>query len=128
MIARKFRVTRPASACLAIAVLAVAGCKGSPAASVAHEPSQAIAQLVQQASGPELMKLDQKDVPGMRFAAVTQVELPAVLETSGQISFDDRRVPRLSRESPDESTTRASRSGTRSGVASRSSRSTVLIS
>ncbi|MFI5352426.1 MAG: efflux RND transporter periplasmic adaptor subunit [Candidatus Binatales bacterium] len=92
MIARKFRVTRPARACLAIAVLAVAGCKGSPAASVAHEPSQAIAQLVQQAGGPELMKLDQKDVPGMRFAAVTQVELPAVLETSGQISFDDRRV------------------------------------
>ena len=92
MIARKFRVTRPASVCLAIAVLAVAGCKGSPAASVAHEPSQAIAQLVQQAGGPELMKLDQKDVPGMRFAAVTQVELPAVLETSGQISFDDRRV------------------------------------
>ena len=92
MIARKFQGTRPASVCLAIAVLAVAGCKGSPAASVAHEPSQAIAQLVQQAGGPELMKLDQKDVPGMRFAAVTQVELPAVLETSGQISFDDRRV------------------------------------
>ena len=92
MIARKFQVTRPASACLAIAVLAVAGCKGSPASQRAHEPSQAIAQLVQQAGGPELMKLDQKDVPGMRFAAVTQVELPAMLETSGQIAFDDRRV------------------------------------
>src|SRR5207302_10205841 len=38
------------------------------------------------------MQLRPGDVPGMTFASVHEIALPGILETSGQISFDDRRV------------------------------------
>ncbi len=89
MIARGFW---PAAIVAGVIAVLGSGCESSPASRAASEPTAAIPQLVHQSSGPELMKLEQQDVPGMQFAAVTRVELPAALETSGQISFDDRRV------------------------------------
>ncbi len=89
MIARRFWLTAMVAGAIAGGA---AGCESSPASRAAGDPTAAIPQLIHQSGGPELMKLSQKDVPGMRFAAVTRVELPAVLETSGQITFDDRRV------------------------------------
>jgi membrane fusion protein, copper/silver efflux system len=86
MIARRFWLTAIVAAAIA------GGCDSSPASRAATEPAPAIPQLVHQSGGPEMMKLDEKDVPGMRFATVTRVQLPGVLETSGQITFDDRRV------------------------------------
>ncbi len=89
MIACRYRLAAMVAG--AIAVLG-AGCESSPASRAAGEPTPAIPQLIHQSGGPELMKLDQKDLPGMSFATVTRVQLPAMLETSGQITFDDRRV------------------------------------
>ncbi len=90
MIARK----PPAAAAIAmlVALVAAAGCDNSPQSRAAVEPTPAIPVIVRQNGGPELLQLGLREIPGMRFATVAEVELPAILETSGQISFDDRRV------------------------------------
>ena len=36
--------------------------------------------------------MDSARVPGATFGEVREVELPAVLEANGQVTFDDRRV------------------------------------
>jgi membrane fusion protein, copper/silver efflux system len=60
----------------------------------AEPPSDPIPQLVKQADGTELMPLP-AHMPGLKIATVRQVETPGVLETSGKISFDDRRVAKI---------------------------------
>lgn len=77
---------------IAFAVLCGGGCESSPPTGAAVEPTPVIPQLIHQSSGPELMRLKAQDVPGMSFATVSKVELPGILETSGQVTFDDRRV------------------------------------
>jgi Cu(I)/Ag(I) efflux system membrane fusion protein len=52
-------------------------------------------QLVHQADGLELLELQPHQVPDMRLVTVQEEELPGVLETTGQISFDDRRVSNI---------------------------------
>ena len=78
---------------LAIALLA--GCdqerKSQTDTEAAPDP---IPQLVKQADGTELMRLP-AHMPGLKIATVRQVELSDVLETSGKISFDDRRVAKI---------------------------------
>jgi membrane fusion protein, copper/silver efflux system len=76
----------------ALGALGIAGCQGSAPSRAASEPTPVIPQLIRQTGGPELMRLSPTDVPGMRLATVTRVELPSVLETTGQVTFDDRRV------------------------------------
>ncbi len=86
-------------AALACALLflasATAGCdslsrmgtnEGKPAVTVPH--------LVNQGRGRELLQLSDP-IPGMTLAAVREVALPGVLETTGQIAFDDRRVANI---------------------------------
>lgn len=90
MIAR--RLGAAALAIVVLGILGAGGCESSPPSRAAIEPTPPLPQLVRQPGGPELMKLGPGDVPGMSFATVTKVELPGVLETSGQISFNDRRV------------------------------------
>lgn len=72
----------------------LAGCHSEPVSrAAAPEPTPAVPQLVQQQGGrPELLELKQGDVPGVVMVTVANVELPGVLETSGQVTFDDRRV------------------------------------
>ncbi|MFZ0888067.1 MAG: efflux RND transporter periplasmic adaptor subunit [Candidatus Binataceae bacterium] len=82
----------PLAALVALIAFGGAGCESSPAGRAAVEPTASVPQIVRQFGGPDLMKLSPADLPGMRFAAVANVELPGVLETSGQITFDDRRV------------------------------------
>ncbi len=41
------------------------------------------------------MKLRAAEVPGMTLATVGEVELPGMLETPGQVTFDDRRVAKI---------------------------------
>jgi Cu(I)/Ag(I) efflux system membrane fusion protein len=48
--------------------------------------------LVRHGQGPELMTLAPGGLPGVTWDTVREVELPGVLETTGQITFDDRRV------------------------------------
>jgi RND family efflux transporter MFP subunit len=75
---------------LSLAV-AIAGCQGESASRAAPEPAPPIPRLVRQ-SGVEVMELRPGAVPGVVMAAVKEVELPGVLETTGQVTFDDRRV------------------------------------
>lgn len=82
-------------ACAAAASLAIFayGCRGdsaSPAAAV-PEATPVVPQLVRQA-GAELLQFKPSDVPGLVMVEAQNVELPGVLETSGQITYDDRRV------------------------------------
>lgn len=54
------------------------------------EPSAPL--IIRQSGGTELMQLAAGQVPGMTVAPVATVELPGVLETTGQVAFDDRHV------------------------------------
>jgi len=90
---RRVKLIGPAIFAL-LAVIA-AGCESSPDTHASVETSVAVPQLVRQSDGIELMKLRPSDLPGMTLATVKEVQLPGVLETSGQVTFDDRRVAKI---------------------------------
>ncbi|MDB5107991.1 MAG: hypothetical protein JWM69_932, partial [Candidatus Binatus sp.] len=78
---------------LLIAAIVGAGCHSEkPSSAAVAEPTPFVPRLVQQQSGPEMMEFKPSDVPGVVLTEVKNVELPGVLETSGQVSFDDRRI------------------------------------
>ncbi|HXN85055.1 MAG TPA: efflux RND transporter periplasmic adaptor subunit [Candidatus Binataceae bacterium] len=79
-----------AIAACALLTIGVVGCH-SESANQAVAPTPFSPQLVQE-DGHEYLVLRQSDVPGMTYAAVNQVNLPGVLETTGQVSFDDQKV------------------------------------
>ena len=83
-------------ACAVAAVLAfsISGCRGNPAGPSAAVPEATpfVPRLIKQQGSPELMEFKPSDVPGLVMIEVKNVELPGVLETSGQITYDDRRV------------------------------------
>ncbi len=75
-----------------VAAMLAAGCREPEASRAARLPAPAIPQLVHQGGGGELMELRPSQVPGVVMAEVKEVELPSTLETTGQVTFDDRRV------------------------------------
>ncbi len=75
---------------VALAILALAGCDSSPSSRAAVEPAASGPKLIQKQGGGELLEMP--TIPGMTVVAVKEVQLPGVLETSGQVTFDDRRV------------------------------------
>jgi membrane fusion protein, copper/silver efflux system len=77
---------------LALGALGGGGCESSPPSRAAIESTPSIPRLIRQANGAELLELMPGQVPGMTITTVKQVELPGILETSGQVTFDDRRV------------------------------------
>ena len=84
---------RPFSLAAILALALAAGCRTQPASRAAvPEPTPFEPQLIKQQGGPELLKLEPHDVPGVVLVEARNVELPGVLETSGQVTFDDRRV------------------------------------
>jgi RND family efflux transporter MFP subunit len=75
--------------------LAGFGCHGEPradaeATSATIQP-QVTPQLVVK-GGQEYLSIKSQDIPGISFTEVREVPLPGTLETTGQITFDDRRV------------------------------------
>ena len=48
-------------------------------------------RLVRQ-QGVELIQFNASDVPGLSMVQVQNIEMPGILETSGQITYDDRSV------------------------------------
>lgn len=54
-----------------------------------------IAMLERQPQGPELLQLQPGALPDMTLYTVRDVQLPGLLETTGQIAFDDRRVANI---------------------------------
>jgi Cu(I)/Ag(I) efflux system membrane fusion protein len=77
--------------CLAVAF---AGCDQDRNPQPSAPPPDPIPPLTRQSDGSEAMRLPAR-MPGMTFATVREEELPGVIETSGKISFDDRRVAKI---------------------------------
>lgn len=71
-------------------MLALAGCRSDTFTS-ADAPDTTAVHLVRQ-QGVELIQFNAADIPGLTTQQVREVELPGELETSGQITFDDRNV------------------------------------
>jgi len=82
-------------AILALLIACAAGCESSSDSRASVDTSPAVPQLERQSDGVELMKLQPSDLPGMTLADVREIQLPGVLETSGQVTFDDRRVAKI---------------------------------
>src|SRR5579885_3228448 len=76
------------------AALAVAGCDRNRKAPARASTPDPIPLLTRQSDGSELMRLPAR-MPGMTLATVRQEQLPGVIETSGKISLDDRRVAKI---------------------------------
>ena len=77
------------------ALLFLAGCeqdRNPPQAAPA--PTDPIPTLTRQSDGTETMQLP-AHIAGLKWTAVRQEGLPGVIETSGKISFDDRRVAKI---------------------------------
>ncbi len=80
---------------LLLVACAIGGCESSPHSAVnLHQPAIAVPSLVRQSDGPELLELS-NPLPGMTLTTVRKVELPGLLETTGQIAFDDHRVANI---------------------------------
>ena len=84
--------TMSATWLLAIVASAMIGCGGSPGVTANDQPGLELPKFIHQGPGPELMELAQADLPGMTLTTIQSVDLPGTLETSGQVTFDDRRV------------------------------------
>ncbi len=70
-------------------------CDNPPTGADVAQPPIAQPELVRQRDGHELLQLQHNQIPNMTVTTVREVELPGVLETTGQISFDDRRVANI---------------------------------
>src|SRR3984893_10427659 len=79
--------------CALVPLAALCGCESSsPSRAAVETPPAPFPQIVHQSNGQELLRLDPSQLPGATLGEVREVELPAVLEANGQITFDDRRV------------------------------------
>jgi Cu(I)/Ag(I) efflux system membrane fusion protein len=79
--------------CALVPLAALCGCESSsPSRAAVETPPAPFPQIVHQSNGQELLRLDPSRLPGATLGEVREVELPAVLEANGQITFDDRRV------------------------------------
>ena len=81
---------------IALAALAAAvslgGCHSDSAGPEAAVPEATpVVRLVRQ-QGVELIQFNASDVPGLSMVQVQNIEMPGILETSGQITYDDRSV------------------------------------
>ena len=74
------------------AAISIAGCHSDSEGPAAAAPEATpVVQLVHQ-QGVELIQFNPADVPGLKIVEVQNIEMPGILETSGQITYDDRSV------------------------------------
>ena len=74
------------------AAISIGGCRGDSAGRAAAVPEATPAVRLVRQQGVELIQFNAGDVPGLVMEEVRNVELPGLLETSGQITYDDRSV------------------------------------
>ncbi|MGD0289409.1 MAG: efflux RND transporter periplasmic adaptor subunit [Candidatus Binataceae bacterium] len=73
-------------------VVSAAGCGGpAPGHTAVATPAPA-PRLVTQGDRVKVLQISGAQIPGLTIAEVRQIELPGVLEASGQVAFDDQRV------------------------------------
>ena len=75
-----------------------------------------------------MIQFNAADVPGLKMVDVQNIEMPGILETSGQITYDDRSVSTIVSRVQGESSKRGFRCGTTCSAAKKSSRSTAPTS
>jgi membrane fusion protein, copper/silver efflux system len=76
----------------ALATVSLGGCHSDSAGTEAAVPEATpVVRLVRQ-QGIELIQFNVSDVPGLSMVQVQNIEMPGILETSGQITYDDRSV------------------------------------
>jgi Cu(I)/Ag(I) efflux system membrane fusion protein len=73
------------------AAISICGCHDSAGPAAAVPEATPAVRLVKQ-QGLELIQFDAHDVPGLSMVEVQNTEMPGLLETSGQITYDDRSV------------------------------------
>ena len=82
-------------AILILLAACAAACNGGPGTSAeVDQPALSPPRLIRQDQGVELLQL-QQPLPGLTLTTVHDLVLPGVLETTGQITFDDRRVANI---------------------------------
>ena len=87
------RPTWIAAAAPLLLALVFAGCRGDAPGHSALPPEPEGPHLIhQQGGGPDLLEIGPQSVPGVVMAPVEEADLPGTLETTGQVTFDDRRV------------------------------------
>lgn len=80
----------------ALIVALGAGCDTSPQAGGDRgRPAVTPATLVHQRQGPELLQLPRGGLTGLTLTKLRTTVLPGLLQTTGQITFDDRRVANI---------------------------------
>lgn len=77
---------------LALLTILDGSCDRSSKVSAAVATPVAVPQLVTQAGGLKILQVTGAEIPGLTTAEVTQIQLPGMLEASGQVAFDDQRV------------------------------------
>jgi Cu(I)/Ag(I) efflux system membrane fusion protein len=80
---------------VALAAASVTSCDQPHRANATPPQPNTIAMLEHQGQGPDLLQLQPGALPDMSLFTVHAVRLPRVLETTGQIAFDDRRVANI---------------------------------
>jgi membrane fusion protein, copper/silver efflux system len=84
--------------CGLLLFIAVAGfgCNGWPKVQAeVEQPVITPPKLVREAQGVELLQLQHNSLPDMVLVTINEIDMPGVLETTGQITFDDRRVANI---------------------------------
>ncbi len=76
-----------------LAMRLICACDSPPSGADIAPPPPA-ARLVRQ-GGTEILELQNGRLPDMTVSSVKEVSLPGILETTGQISFDDRKVANI---------------------------------
>jgi Cu(I)/Ag(I) efflux system membrane fusion protein len=71
------------------------GCDQPQKADANSRQPNSIAILERQPQGPELLQLQPGALPDMKLSTVRNVQLAGMLETTGQVAFDDRRVANI---------------------------------
>jgi Cu(I)/Ag(I) efflux system membrane fusion protein len=72
-------------------VLSLAGCQSPAPGHAAVEAATPVAQLVRQSNGSNILEVAGPQIPGLTISPVQRIELPSVLEASGQVAFEDQR-------------------------------------
>ena len=86
------RSFNPVALAALAAALFLAGCRSDTASRAAPVPDATPAVRLVRQQGVELIQLNAGDIPGLVMQKVQNVEMPGLLETSGQITYDDRNV------------------------------------
>ncbi|MFZ2059418.1 MAG: efflux RND transporter periplasmic adaptor subunit, partial [Candidatus Binatus sp.] len=71
------------------AALLIGGCHNDTPSGAAVPEATPVVRLIRQ-QGIDVIQFNASDVPGLKILQAQNIELPGTLETTGQITFDDR--------------------------------------